>query len=428
MNENLPKKHRNHEIEKLSERHFNSLFPIEWVSNSFKVDYGTDFNCEIVKNQGVTGITFSVQLKGKETEKNKSHISISNIKRSTINRWLNKLEPTLLIVYIVDENESYWKWFEDNTVDLTSENKTFTIQLSRENKLSEIDWNSTEHYVTKIFNQRYLIYDFPTNEKANQKAWELYFDREFEKALPLFKRIVKTNNNDALIWNAIATCQYDLFDYQKALLSINKALEIEQDNKIINLTKASILTEQGAIENDNAKVENALIIYRKLIEVGYYSSTLFYNYASALTKIGDYSNSIPEFEKAIYLPPNKPQIWNNLGNAYMNLGIHDLEIECYDKALMLNPNQPETLFSKGSSFFRYFGEVYKGLELMLKASVKTQRYEFDLPYLYFWIAEAYLEKGILKEAINWNNKGLSIFSTDKYLLHQNNRITKKNIG
>ncbi len=293
--------------------------------------------------------------------------------------------------------------------------------------MSTIDWNSIENYVTKIFNQRYLIYDFPINEKANKKAWDLYFDGEIEKALPLFKKIVKTNSNDALIWNAIATCEYELFDYQKALLSINKALEIEKDNKIINLTKASILTEQGAIENDNAKVENALIIYRKLIEDGY-SSTLFYNYASALTKIGDYSNSIPEFKRAIYLNPNKPQVWNNLGNAYMNLGIHNLEMECYNKALMLNPNQPETLFSKGSSLFRYFGEVDKGLELMLKASKKTQRYEFDLPYLYFWIAEAYLEKGIIKEAINWNNKGLNIFSTDKYLLHQKNRITEKNVG
>lgn len=427
MKEDLPNKHRNHEIEKLSERHFTTLFPIEWVANSFKVDYGTDFNCEIVKNQGVTGITFSVQLKGKETEKNKQHISISKIKRSTINRWLNKLEPTLLIVYIVDENESYWKWFENNTVDLTSNNKTFSIQLSRENKLSSIDWNIIDNYVTKIFNQRYLIYDFPTIEKANKKAWDLYFNGDFEEALPLFKKIVKSNN-DALVWNAIALCEYELFNYQKALISINKALDIKEDNKIINLTKASILTEQGAIENNNAKIENALIIYRKLIDNNYFSPSLFYNYASALTKLGDYQNSIPEFKKALILNPNMSQVWNNLGNAYMNLGMHKLEMECYEKALILKPNQPETLFSKGSSLFRYFGKVDEGLELMLKASEKTNRYEFDLPYLYFWIAEAYLTKDELKEAISWNNKGLNIFSTDKYLLHQQKRIAEKNVG
>ena len=319
-------------------------------------------------------------------------------------------------------------WFTlTGSSNLTSNNKTYTIQLSRENKLSTIDWSLIESYVTKIFNKRYRIYDFPTNEKANQKAWDLYFDGEIEQALPIFKKILRKDSENALIWNALAICQYELFDYQKALLSINRALEIEEDNKDINLTKASILTEQGGVENDKGKIENALIIYRKLIKNKHYSSTLFYNYASALTKIGDYSNSIPEFEKALSLNPNKPQIWNNLGNAYMNLGIHSFEMLCYDKALLLNPNQPETLFSKGSSLFRYFGKVDKGLELMLKASKKTQRYEYDLPYLYFWIAEAYLEKGNFKEAINWNKKGLNIFSTDKYLLHQHSRIKSKNL-
>ena len=427
LNEELPNKHRNHEIEKLSERHFTSLFPIEWVSNSFKVDYGTDFNCEIVKNRGVTGLTFSVQLKGKEKEKNEQHITISNIKRSTINRWLNKLEPTLLIVYIVDENESYWKWFENDTVDLTSGNKTFSIQLTRENKLSKIDWKSVESYVTEIFSKRYLIHDFPTNEKANEKAWSLFFDRDIEKALPLFQKIAK-KKNDALIWNAIAICEYELFNYQKALISINKALEIKEDSKILQHTKAAILTEQGAIENNNSKIESAIVIFKELIEGNFITDSIFYNYASALIKFGDYHNSIPEFKKAIIHNPNKPELWNNLGFVYMTLGMHKLEMECYDKALLLNPNQPETLFTKGSSLFRHFGEVDKGLELMLKASKKTNRYEFDFPYLYFWISEAYIKKGLLDEAVNWNKKGLDIFSTDEYLLDQNKRIADKKVG
>lgn len=425
MEEELPNKHRNHEIEKLSERYFTSLFPIEWIHNSFKTDYGTDYNCEIVKNRGVTGITFSVQLKGKETEKNSDYITISNIKRSTINRWLNKLEPTLLIVYIVDENESYWQWFENNTVDLTLYNKTFSIKISRENRLSSIDWKIIEQNVTAIFSQRYLIYDFPTKKQANQKAWDLYFEGHLEQALLLFHKIVKSDN-DSLIWNAIANCEYELFNYQKALISVNKALALEENNKIISLTKASILTEQGAIENNKAKIENALSIYKKLIDDNYSSPTLFYNYASALIKNGDYKNSIPEFIKALNLNPNNSQIWNNLGNAYMNLGHHQLEMECYEKALILNPNQPETLFSKGSSLFRFLGDVDKGLELMLKASEVTQRYEFDLPYLYFWISEAYISKNELLEAINWNKKGLNIFSTDEYLLNQQNKITTLN--
>ncbi len=274
MDEKLPNKHRNHEIEKLSERDFIYRFPVEWIHNSFKDDYGTDYNCEIVKNQNVTGISFSVQLKGKETEKNKTNITVSNIKRSTINRWLKKLEPTLLIVYIVDENESYWKWFENNTVDLTKNNKTFSINISRENKLSNINWDLVSNYVTEIFNKRYLIYDFPTDRETHKKAWDLYFNAKFEQAIVQFKKIINYKKN-ALIWNAIANCEYEVFNYQKALIAVNKALEIEADNDMINLTKASIITEQGALENNKDKIENAIIIYEKLIQNKYFNSTVF---------------------------------------------------------------------------------------------------------------------------------------------------------
>jgi hypothetical protein len=81
----LPTRHRNHEIETLSERYFKNCIPVSWVVNSFNIDYGTDYNCEIGEDRGVTGINFTVQLKGKETEVNKDNILVS-LKRSTLNR------------------------------------------------------------------------------------------------------------------------------------------------------------------------------------------------------------------------------------------------------------------------------------------------------------------------------------------------------
>ena len=418
--ESFPNRHRNHEIETLSERFFKNCFPEGWIINSFNIDYGTDYNCEITTDRKVTGNNFSIQLKGKETETHNETIKIS-LKRTNINRWLNRLEPTMIIVFIVDEKEAFWTWFENDTVDLTQQNESFTITISRQNRLSKIDPNLISKYVGSIFSKRHLLYNAPKLDNQNEQAWKAFFDNKFEKALSFFYELIKQEPNDTSVLQGIALSEYNLFNYQKALVNINKALEIE-NNDSFNLNKASILTEQGFLNNDNSKIFEAIDIYKKIISNGNASSTLFYNYGSALTKLTEYEESISYFKKAIRLNPNKPEVWNNLGNSYMNLEQHHLEMECYDNALQINPDLGETLFSKGSSLFRYFGNIEEGLSLMLKATEKTNRYEIDNPNVFFWIAEAYLSKRDFENSVKWNKKGLICFSADTYLIAQKTRI------
>jgi len=412
----LPNRHRNHEIETLSERFFKNCFPASWIINSFQIDYGIDYNCEITTNQKVTGNNFSIQLKGKETEHNLENIKI-NLKRSTINRWLVKLEPTMVIVYIVDENKAFWTWFENDTIDLTSKNENFAISISRKNDLSKINWQMISQYVESIFSRRNLLYDTPKVDDQNRVAWQAFFDTKYEKALSLFYEILNNNPKDASLLQAIALSEYKVFNYPKALVNINKALEIE-NNESFNLNKASILTEQGFFNKDDSKIYEALKIYEELLLNGHSSYSLFYNYGSALTKLNEFEKSIFYFKKAIKIDPNQSEVWNNLGNSYMNIGQHDCEMNCYENALLINPNLAETLFSKGSSLFRYFRNVEQGLPLMLQAVEKSNRHEIDNPYVFFWIAEAYLFIKDFENSLKWNRKGLIFFSTDQYLIRQ----------
>ena len=421
--EDLPTRPRNHEIQTLSERYFESLIPVSWVINPFRMDYGTDYNCEIAINSKVTGRNFSVQLKGKETDGNKNYISV-NLKRTTINRWLNRLEPTMIVAYVVDEREAYWMWFENDTADLTLPKETYSIKVDRKNKLSGIHWDGIAEYFGQIFSKKYLLYTLPEVTDHNKQAWDLYFKFKFHEALPVFYGLLKAKPDDVSILEAIALSEYHLFNYQKALSYINKALAIEQ-NESLYANKASILTEQGFSQNDTGKINEAISIYNKLIEKNPSSATLFYNLGSALTKIEQYEQSIMYFKKSLELNPNKPEAWNNLGNAYMLISEHLLELECYNKALMVQPDMPETLFSKGSSLFRYFGKVDKGLALMLKSATLTDRHELDNPNFFFWVAEAYLAKSDYKNSKTWNDNGLSFFSTNDYLLHQQQRIELK---
>ncbi|MGA9212482.1 DUF4365 domain-containing protein [Kaistella sp.] len=424
--ENYPNRHRNHEIETLSDRFLKNHIPVSWITNPFQIDYGTDYNCEITSERQVTGNNFSIQLKGKETEQNQDSIKII-LKRTNINRWLNRLEPTIIIVYIVDENEAYWKWFEDNTVDLTQSNDNYTVSIPRENKLSKLNWTVISEHVKLIFSKRHLLYELPKIDDQSENGWNFFYENKFVQALSEFYEITKKKPDDTSILEAIAISEYNLFNYQKALVFINKAIEVN-NTKGFNLTKASILTEQGSLNNDNSKINDAIEIYKNIIMTGVVSSEVFYNYGSALSIIKEYAISIEYFNKALELNPNKPEIWNNLGNAYMNLGNHQSEMICYNKALQINPNLAETLFSKGSSLFRYFGKIDEGLTLMLTATDVSDRHEIDNANVFFWIAEAYLVKDDIENAFNWNKKGLLNFSSNNYLKTQKLRIeiVKKN--
>lgn len=421
--EELPNRHRNHIIESLSDRFMRKYIPIEWVLNQFQIDYGTDYNCEITTVNGVTGNNFTIQLKGKEIELNKEKIKI-NLKRTTITRWLKRLEPTMIIVYICDEDEAFWMWFDNDTVDLTKNNTSFLVSVDRQNSLSKTLWSEVSKYIENIFLRKHLLYETPKISSKNEEAWKSFADENYEKAVFLFKEALEETPLDISMLEGIAISQYRNHNYLNALVNISKAIELKTNDNYL-LIQASILTEKGFLERDQNQIREAIKIYSHLFSQGYSSYYLHYNFGSALTKMKKYDDSIIHYELAVAIDRNKPEVWNNLANSYLNLGMHEKEMECYDNALQLNPNLAESIFSKGSSLFRYFGKLEQGLELMLLATTKTSRHEVDNPYVFFWIAESYIKKGDLKNAKYWNKRGLMFFPIDKFLLDQKERILIK---
>jgi tetratricopeptide (TPR) repeat protein len=418
---NYPLRHRNHQIESLSERFLKKCLPVDWVVNSFQIDYGIDFNCEITANNEVIGHNFTIQLKGKENGLGGDKVKV-RIKKSTINRWLNRLEPTMIVCYVIAENKGYWRWFNHDTVDLTSGSESFSILLT--NNLSEINWSEISKEISKIFSKRHLLYDTPKLDDQNKLGWESFFEKKYEKTCSIFYEIIKKNPNDPSILQALALSEFQMFNYQKALININKALQIEERD-VFFINKASILVEIGSLNNEEASIIEAKKLFEKVINLGYESDAIFYNYGSALLKLKNYEEAIIYLKKAVKIDPNKSEIWNNLGNCYLILGQHELYMNCFNNALLINPNSAETLFSKGSSLFRNFGDTENGLKYMLEAAKKTERYLIDNPYVFFWIAEAYLTLKKYDEAETWNSKGLTYFSSDKFLLTQKDRIIRE---
>ncbi len=63
----------------------------------------------------------------------------------------------LLVTYVQQEKEAYWCWYNELELDLTSSQKSYTINIPKANKLSQIDWNSISKYVQDIFSVKMLV-------------------------------------------------------------------------------------------------------------------------------------------------------------------------------------------------------------------------------------------------------------------------------
>ena len=135
-----PERPNNHILETESSKFFQNQVPNDWYIDKPDHDYGIDFNVNIVINNQVTGLNFSVQLKSTKSSKNKDSVSIT-LKHSTLGLFNTRLEPILLVTYIQDEKKAYWYWYNDLHIDLTSSQKTYKIRIPKANLLSSINWD-----------------------------------------------------------------------------------------------------------------------------------------------------------------------------------------------------------------------------------------------------------------------------------------------
>lgn len=101
-----------------------------------------------------------------------------------------RLEPVLLVVYVQEDEEAYWYWFNDLNIDLTSTQQTFTIRIPQENKLSRTDWDNILKYVQNIFSIKRLIeglkdIDYENLSEKEINAWRHYHLDDYENAIEI---------------------------------------------------------------------------------------------------------------------------------------------------------------------------------------------------------------------------------------------------
>lgn len=424
-----PNRHNNHILETESSKFFIFQVPNEWYIDKPEHDYGIDYLVNIVTNNQVTGLSFSVQLKSKIKDNNDDSTIIS-IKRSTLGLFHTKLEPVLLIAYVQEEKEAYWCWYNELEFDLTSTQKTYSISIPKANKLSQINWDEILKYVKDIFSVKMLVEGIKSleyNEISNSQilAWKYYFSQDYEKSIFYFKNLLKENPDNILILEGLAQSQYNTFHYKEAINNINKAINLSGTSNQY-LTKACILAEDGIQNGNKGKIIEAKNIFKNFLNKDNRQFNYHYNYANTLGRLGYNQEAITHYELCLKLNPNFEQAWKNLGQVYFDINEHEKELNCYDKALRINPKLPQALFSKGITLSRIYNRDKDGLSLMLEAIGNDENMLLEYQYSYLGIAYAYEKLGEIREALNWINKGLDHYSGDNVYLNFKSNLLIEN--
>jgi tetratricopeptide (TPR) repeat protein len=413
-----PQRSNTHTIEEESDRFFKRFLPLSWVANK-PVDYGLDYYIEIGEGTNITGKNFSVQLKSHEKLAVNNSVEIV-LKRSTVNMYLNRLEPLLLICYIRENQDAYYDWFGSNTVDLTKDYQEYTIKINKSHKLSLLNWDDIIRDINKIFSRKFLLNALPEIDFSEIPdgletiAAGYYVKGEFEKAEQAYKKLLAKEIR--ITWlSALAMCQYSLYRYREALININRALELS-DTMGLWLNKASILAEDGIVSRDKAKVLEASTIFKKAI-TNSDDSHYCYNYANTLTELGEYALAETYYKKALKKNPNYAEAWKNLGEIYFRTHRHDKERICYENALKINPELPEALMTLGIYEIRGNQDAQQALLKMQKA-LEIQPDLFARTAMgHYWFALAYRRLNNEPEFLKHLKKGLDFMPGDVYLLH-----------
>jgi Domain of unknown function (DUF4365) len=148
----LPQRPQNHNREELSERFFNSCLPGNWYSHKPQNDYGIDLIVDLFDGSDATGLELLVQLKSTGNP-NDSAIEKQGLDTSTYNYLKRKLQVVMIVKYVIPDDEAYWILLKD-VPSPNQRNKSLTIHIPKENRLSEINWDNIKEYVRGVTDRK----------------------------------------------------------------------------------------------------------------------------------------------------------------------------------------------------------------------------------------------------------------------------------
>lgn len=435
----FPKRPDQHILDNTASKHLESKIPDEWILESVRNDYGLDYTIGIVNDGNVLGPNFSIQLKGKKNiSKNKQ--ATVQIKKSTLNYWNNRFEPTLVVIYCDTEKTSYYRWFDKTEFDLTSSQEEFSFNIKKSNSLENIDWQHIQDEIIELFalkHRLYHLYSISLSKLKNtefDRIWSTYAGGKFEDTIEYCKG--KLDQEENILWHAVLShAYYATVQYKLGLYHNQKALSIlsnEPDESIVNelshslkTNRASILAELGSETGNKFYLFEAADIWVALIEKEkIVDSDLFYNFANTCLLLQKLEVAKIYFLKSLNIDNNNPKAWTNLADVYGLMGDFKEELKCYRKAIEIDKTLKNALIGEAIALF-HLGNLKDSLIKLLELKKYEKEWQIYYGDFYYYLSEVYENLSQPEKSIAIAEEGISYDPGNIKLINKLSEIYSK---
>jgi tetratricopeptide (TPR) repeat protein len=222
-------------------------------------------------------------------------------------------------------------------------------------------------------------------------------------------------------WNRLARTEYLLRNYDGALEAITKALQIEPQDKVLNLNlrllKGAILAEKGIRDHLRPLLVQSRAIYFEAVDTLKRAQD-HYNFANVLAALGEIEEAESHYSRSIQLNPTDPRAWKNFGSLLLETGKRVSGMKCFERALQLNPNLVEAHLSKATALLIFFANAVEAIACFESAYRTAPDLDRQWKYVRYWYSTALWLTGQYEQALRQIEIAIALRPGDSYLLNR----------
>jgi tetratricopeptide (TPR) repeat protein len=153
----------------------------------------------------------------------------------------------------------------------------------------------------------------------------------------------------------------------------------------------------------NGHISNAIIYFRRALEIKPDYGKAHNNLGNALTKIGEVDDAIDHLQKALQIRPSDPEVQNNIALAFLQKGQVNDAVDHFRAALQIRPRLAGAHYNLGNIFLQK-GQLEEAIA-HFQAAIETGG---EFPEAQYNIGNAFLQEGEADKAISHLSRAVQL--------------------
>jgi tetratricopeptide (TPR) repeat protein/S1-C subfamily serine protease len=207
------------------------------------------------------------------------------------------------------------------------------------------------------------------------KGLALRTQGKYQESITALEQAVELKPSFVAAWSSLSAVYRKFKQPDKALLAIDKAIQLQPQNpnlyneKYVVLTllkryaeaeaeaainkaieiapRATFYSNRGNLYYEQKKWDLALVDCNKAIQINPNDADFYNNRGLLYDEQKKWDLALADYNKAIHINPNLAQAYNNRGSLYDEQKKWDLALTDYNKAIQINPNNATAYYNRG---------------------------------------------------------------------------------